>query len=858
MEPGHSFVRVEISNRLRRLRLGGPLACRLLRPLRGGTLPPGGTMFRHLFSDLRYAARRLSASPGFTAAAVATIAIGVGINTGIFSVLNGFALREMPAPEAGELVSIHQIFEGRRYVNGARSMFSVAEYEAYRDGTQTLSGLAAYSTSDAVTLAGETPQEIAGAFVSCNYFEVLRLPLALGGGFGPNDCAANGAAPTVVLTHDLWTTVYGGDRSILGREIVLNRQSFTVVGVAAEGVRGVDLIAASYFAPYAAEALLSDQRKFGNPDSSWLSVVGRRKPGVTLEQVRAELRVTAARIDQQQPPRKTTLVVERARALSLPEARRDVLTTASVVMAAFGMILLIACANVANLLFARATARTTEIAVRLSLGASRGRIVQQLLAESALLAALGGALGSLLAVWSSQSLVARALSALGPDARTIVVDTSPDGRVLTYAFVLTLVTGLTFGLLPALRASKRDLHTAMKGAGALGSSAERRLQSAFVGAQVAICMVLMIAASLLLRGLYEAQTIEPGFRYEGVAVATFDLPGNGYDEERATAFQRELVQRVQALPGVEGVAQAQRTPLAEGNMETMAGLPGQQGLFRMGFTTVSADYFSLLEIPIVRGRAFATTDETNAAAVAIVPEATARRLWPDRDPVGQRLALGIGPNQVAEVEIVGVARDAQVTTAGEITSSYVYFPAAPRAQRNLRLLVKSGVDFAATAASIRAAIGGLDPGLVVRVEPLEANLDYWRSLASVVSTLATSLGVVALALVSVGIYGVVAYAVGRRMREIGVRIALGAATRDVVALVLQQQMRPVVIGGAAGLLAGLAVSRILSSVLFGVSPADAVALVATVLVVGGVALTAGFLPARRASRVAPNVVLHYE
>jgi hypothetical protein len=287
-------------------------------------------------------------------------------------------------------------------------------------------------------------------------------------------------------------------------------------------------------------------------------------------------------------------------------------------------------------------------------------------------------------------------------------------------------------------------------------------------------------------------------------------------------------------------------------------LPGQQDLFRIGFTSVSADYFSLVEIPIVRGRAFTSADETDASTVAIVPDATARRLWPDRDPVGQKLALAIRPNELVELEIVGVARDAQITTVGELTSSYVYFPAAPRSQRNLRLLVKSGAEFAATAAGVRAAVASLDPGLVVRVQPLEANLDYWRSLAGVISALATSLGVVALALAAVGIYGVVAYAVGRRVREIGVRIALGAATRDVVMMVLKQQMRPVAIGAAVGIVAALAVSRVLSSVLFGVSPTDGVALLAAVLVVAGVTLAAGVLPARRASRVDPNTVLRYE
>ncbi|HJR68805.1 MAG TPA: ABC transporter permease [Gammaproteobacteria bacterium] len=811
-------------------------------------------MLANLINDLRYAARRLSDSPGFTAAAVATIAIGVGINTAIFSVLNGFALRELPAPDADELVSVYQTLEGAGRRGGGSGYFSVAEYEAYRDGAETLSGLVAYSRSMTATLAGESPQEISGALVSCNYFDVLRQPPALGGGFGPDDCASSGAAPTVVLGHGLWTSAFGADPAIVGSEVVLNRHSFTVVGVAAEGMRGVDFEAASYFATFASQPLLADSYLFGATEARWLTLVGRRAPSATLEQVRAELRVIAARIDQEQPPRKTTLIVERAQVLSRPGARDDVFTVAGVVMAAFGMVLLIACANVANLLLARATRRSGEIAVRLSLGASRARIVQQLLAEAVLLAAAGGALGSTFALWSSQGLVTFAQSGL-PGTSLMMIDTAPDGRVLAYAFLVTLATGLLFGLLPALRASKRDLHTAMKGASTVGQRSEGRLQGALIGAQVALSMVLMIAAALLLRGLYEAQTVEPGFRYQGVAVASFDLTRGGYDEARAAVFQRQLVERVGALPGVDAVAQAQWAPLT-GNFEILAALPGEAQPFPLGFNNVSADYFSLLEIPIVRGRAFTAGDETDESTAAIVTETAARRLWPDRDPIGQKLTIGMAPSQV-EVDVVGVARDAQVTEIGDLAPSYVYLPAAPRTQRVLTLLVRSG-DFAAAAAAVRAVIAELDPGLVVHVAPLEANLEATRSLARVVSALATSLGAVALVLAAVGIYGVVAYSVGRRVREIGVRIALGAATRDVVALVLKQQMRPVAIGAAIGLAAALAVSRILSSVLFGVSPTDGVALLAAVLVVVGVGLAAGILPARRASRVDPNVVLHYE
>jgi predicted permease len=815
----------------------------------------------HLLSDLRYAARRLLASPGFTAAAVATIAIGVGVNTGVFSVLNGFALRDLPVPAAGELVSVYQRIEGAgRRVQGARSMFSAAEYEIYRDNAQSLAGLAAFSGPKRVTLGGDVPQEISGTLVSCNYFEVLREPLARGPGFGPNDCAGAGAPPAVVLGHELWSAAFAADPAIVGRSIVLNRQSFTVVGVAAEGMRGVDLEAASFFAAFASEPLISDADLFNNEQASWLNLVGRRAPGATVRRVRAELGTIAARIDAEQPPRRTSLIIERAQPLAMPEARESTLTVATVVMAAFGLVLLVACANVANLLLARATGRSGEIAVRLSLGASRGRIVQQLLVESALLAAAGGVLGSLLAFWSFQSVVAFVLGGLPDEASRFMIDARPDGRVLAYAFGLTLATGLLFGLVPALRASKRDLHTAMKGAGAVRHRSEGRLQGGLVGAQVAVCMVLMIAAALLLRGLYAAQTVDPGFRYEGIATASFDLAGAGYDEARATVFQRQLMERLASLPGVEAVAQTLRAPLDDSNIENVAALPGAppEQFFSIGFASVSADYFSLLEIPLVRGRSFTAADQTNESAVAIVTEATARRLWPGRDPIGEQLAFATGPNEGVLLEIVGVARDAQITVIGELTSSYVYLPAAPRSQERQQLLVKSGLEFSTLASAIRREVTQLDPGLVARVAPLEANLDVWRGIARVVSALATALGIVAVALAAVGVYGVIAYAVGRRVRELGVRIALGATSRDVVQLVLLQQLRPVVIGAVVGLAAALAVTRILSSVLFGVSPTDGFAVVAAVTVVGGVALAAGILPARRASRVEPNTVLHYE
>lgn len=449
------------------------------------------------------------------------------------------------------------------------------------------------------------------------------------------------------------------------------------------------------------------------------------------------------------------------------------------------------------------------------------------------------------------------MSALPGGTRPLAIDASPDARVLGFALLATLASGVVFGLAPALRASKPDLHAAMKGdASGAGHRSGGRLQAALLGVQVAVCMVLMIAAGLLLRGLHVTQSVEPGFKYEGVAIAAFDLAG--YDTARAAAFQRQLIERVGTQPGVEAVAQSMLTPLDTGRSGTSVRLPDQEQAFPISMNVVSPDYFSLLDIPIVRGRTFTAADLVDGSDAIIVTEATARRLWPDREPIGQLLWGGRSRAENQANRVVGVAKDAQISRIGEIDSSYMYMPAGASAQAYQRLLVRSSIDFAATAAGIRAAVAELDPALVVRIAPLKANLEIWRRLATVVSSLSSSLGLLALVLASVGVYGVVAYAVGRRVREIGIRVALGASARSVVALMLKRTMQPVLIGAVLGVAAAAGVSQVLSSVLFGVSPLDPVALIGAVLVVAGVAFAAGTLPARRAARVDPTRALHYE
>ncbi len=813
-------------------------------------------MLAHILGDLRYAARRLAGTPGFTATAVITIALGVGINTGIVSVLNGIALRNLPAPDAHELVSI-QLSRQLPGFPGPVQRFSTSEYREYRDGTETLSGILAYSGGTIVTLGGDAPQEITGTLVSCNYFEVLEYTPALGPGLA-NGCDADGAVPTVVLGHDLWTSAFGADPGVVGREVLLNRQAFVVAGVAPEGIGGLFMTPTQFFAPLTAQPILDPVP--GLPAGgtlSWLMLLGRLSDGASLEQVRAELRVIAARVDEAQGSLNTTLAIDRAKQLSDPEDRGATLAAGAVVMTAFGLVLLIACANVANLLLARATGRAREIAVRLSLGASRGRIVQQLLAESLLLAAAGGVLGAVLALWSVQGLVFLAIEALPPQVPETAIDATPDARVLVFALLASIGSAALFGLAPAFHASKPDLHAAMKvDVLGLDRRSGARLRGTLVGLQVAMCMILLIAAGLLLRGLTTTRTVDPGFDYENVAVASFDLTAAGYDAARATVFQRQLAERVDALPGVD-VANATTTPLYPDGFSRIVRIGGQSEWFPLNYNEVSPTYFSLTGIPIVRGRTF-TEAEAAAGSALIVTEATARRFWPDLDPIGQTIEIPVGPREVVAQQVVGVARDAQIQNIGEFPSTYAYQPPSDFGQPRLQLLAKSNADFAATARSIRAIASEIDPALVVRVAPLEENLDLWRSLAGISSTLGTALGALALMLASVGIYGVVAYSVGRRAREIGIRIALGASARSVVALMLQRTMRPVVIGAVIGLAAAIGVSQILSSVLFGVSPVDPLALTVAVLVVAGVAFAAGALPARRASRVDPSTTLHYE
>jgi predicted permease len=592
---------------------------------------------------------------------------------------------------------------------------------------------------------------------------------------------------------------------------------------------------------------------FNDPKMSWLVLMGRTKPGTSMSQVRADLGVIAGRIDQTQPGRTTSLAIQTATFTSMPEVNQLVTAVGTVVLAAVGMVLLIACANVANLLLARAAGRRKEIAIRLSVGASRGRLIRQLLTESTLIALLGGTLGSVVAVWSFQAIMGFLFTHLPHDVPPFGLNVGPDWRVLGYSLLLTILTGIVFGLAPALQASRPDLTTALKDEGT-ASGSDGFLRQALVCAQVTVCMILLIAAGLLLRGLYMAQTIDPGFEMKNVSAVSFDLEGQGYSLEKAAVFERQLMERVAALPGVDSVAQAGVTPLSDSHRGRGFQIPGEAQPRQVEMNTVSPAFFSMLNIPIVRGRNFTEIETRTGARVAIVTESTARRFWPGQDPLGKPLR----EEGEGEFQVVAVAKDAQVAQLGKSDSTYMYLPTGPKEQLRLQLLVHSSSGFASTANGIRAAAHQLDSDLLLDVVRLEDNLETWRAPSRVVAILAGSLGALALLLASIGIYGVVSFAVSRRVKEIGIRMTLGADAHKVMRLILRQAMRPVMLGTVLGIGGCAAVSQILSNMLFGLSAYDSVAFVLVPLFLLTVAFLASYIPARRATKVDPMVALRYE
>lgn len=817
------------------------------------------TFLSDVRQDVRYSLRTLRRNPGFAIVAVLALALGIGINTGIFTILNSIALRPLPVADSSRVVSVYQSFRGKagRNVNGSTSFFSYSEYLNYRDNNHVFSGVAVVANASA-SLGGADARRIQGQIVSCNFFSVLGRTPVLGREFSAQECSEPDAAPVAILSHDFWSEQFHADPHVLGSTILLNRRAFTIVGVAPPNFAGTFVTPSSYWAPVTMQStLIPGSNLLSETNTSWLEMLGRLRPGGSIARARTDLAVIAGRIDQSYPGRTTTLAVDRATFLGEPEARTIVLAGSAVTLLAFGLVLLIACANVANLLLARAAARQKEIAIRLSAGASRGRLVRQLLTESLLISLAGGALGSILAFWTFEAIFATVMSSLPAGVPSIALNLTPDLRVLAYAMGISVVTGIVFGLMPALQATRPDLVSALKeeGSGFAGHLSRGWLRSALVATQVSVCLVLLIAAGLLARGLQSAQNLDPGFSMKGVIATSFDLKDQGYDDAKALQFHRQLLERVAALPGVDIASQTVIVPLEGSSYGTVIEVDGVPGPQQVKFNNVSPAFFSLLGIPVVRGRIFTEAEARSGAPVTVISQATAQLFWPNQDPLGKSFRMG---KEKTAYQVIGVARDIRSTDLPHVEKTFLYFPAKLDYQSHMRLLAHTNGNLAATARLIREVAHSLDANIIVTAKPLEDNLQIWHLTSRILASVTGALGLLGLLLASLGIYGVVSYAVSSRTREIGIRMTLGANPSGILSLILSQGMRPVILGLVIGFAVCAAASRLMSVMLYGISPFDPLTFGGVALFLSIIALAACFLPARRATRVDPMVALRYE
>jgi putative ABC transport system permease protein len=798
-----------------------------------------------ILQDLRYAARQLFRSPGFALVAVLTLALGIGANTAIFSVVNAVVLRPLPFPEPERIVA---------FVDAGNYKGMFLEYEERTESFEAIAGYTSYGFDLSLTGDGE-PVRVESAGVTSGLFTVLGSEAALGRVFLPEE-DWTGQHRVVLLSHSLWRQRYGSDPEIVGRSIQLDGMLHEVVGVMPSGF-GFPSASTRLWVPFGIDR--------ADPHDLWAATagtfVGRLRPGASVEQAGAEIRTLAPRLRELFPWQMPEHFWADATVRPLQDQLvGDVRPTLLVLLGAVALVLLGACANVANLLLARSSTRRREMAIRVTMGAGRGRIVKQVLTESLLLSALAGAAGLLLAVWGVELLVA-GLPADTPRLHEIAIDRT----VLGVALGLTLATGLLFGVLPALQASSLRVFGALKEGERTGrSAAQRRLSSALVAGEMALAVMLVIGATLLIRSFWELSRVDPGFHSEGLVTATVAPPAFRYaDPEARRAFYQELLERLEAMPGVRRAAATTRLPFgagAWGSVFLIEGRPdpsveGGDWPYAEIAAVVSEEYFETMGIPILEGRAFEAVDRADAPPVALVNEGLARRYWPDESPVGKRIRSPGGP----WVTVVGIARDTRVRGLVGEEDTGLYRPLRQSDAEVLSVVLRTSMDPATLAPSLRETVRSLD-----RDTPVEGI----RSMEQLVSAsvadrrftmlLLAAFGATALLLGAMGIYGLLAYSVNERRREIGLRMALGAHERDVLRLVVRQGALLAAGGIVLGLIGAVAGSRVLSSLVYGISTTDAATFLVVPVVLLVIACFASYLPALRAARVDPMVALRAE
>lgn len=834
-----------------------------------------------MLHDLKHACRMFLHTKGWTAVVLLSLALGIGANTALFTAVNGLLLQTVPVPDPESLVRLkwagkNDMARGTNEYGftlpyrglPVTSTVPYPTYQALRAADRTLTDIAAFLQMESVNVVVNGSAEIASAFeVSGNYFDVVRVPMVLGRGLAESDDAAS-AAPVAVISESYWRLRFGSDPNVIGRSYRMNNTPVTIVGVTAASYTGIMRLGdkpTDVTIPLALEPTLNpgNVKRLADGTNYWLLMVGRLKPGVTYDQVagnlggpfQASIRrgsddyatgLTAAERELSRNKKERTQIptlFAGSASHGMYDVSDDTTRSATVLSVVVVLVLLIVCANVANLLLSRATARNKEISVRLSMGASRWRLIRQLLTESLLLSGVGGALGILVGYWSKSLL---------PFGQNAEIDT----RVLAFVVFVSVATGVAFGLIPALRATNIDLAGAMKEGGRSVTSTRSWLSKGLLVLQVAISLVLLVGAGLFLRTLNNLRSVDIGFNPNNIMMFRINPSSNRYEPERVAQLFKAIRTELASLPGVRSVAYTRVALLSGGRSTTSFNIQGRPGENSIHVMNTSPEFFATLEIPLLMGRGLLEQDVKTPGSVAVINEAAVKKFFPGTNPIGAR--FGSSSEEASKTEIVGVIRDTKYSSLREPAPPTMYMTMPPTT-RSVTVVVRTATDPASLTEPVRKALHKVDPdvpitGMTTQTDQVEGRMAQERLFA-----LAYALfGGLALLLACIGLFGLMSYSVSRRTNEIGVRLALGAQREGIVAMVLRESMTLVALGVVLGLAATLVAGQLVATVLFGLTPTDAWTISGAVAVMALVALGAGYLPARRASRVDPMTALRYE
>jgi len=810
-----------------------------------------------LIADLRYSFRSLLKNPGLAVAAILSLGLGIGANTTIFTWVQAVLFRPIPLAADPSMIRVAAM-ENRE---GQSRSWSYPNFVDFRDRTKMMDVIAQDDQTFSIAV-DDTAERTWGALVSGNYFDVMGIRPAAGRFFTAKDDVTPGGHPVAVLSYSNWQQRFAGDPSVVGKQVTINNTPITIIGVAPEGFIGSFFgVATAAWVPMAMQKEMMGGDRMNQRGNGWFQSIVRLKPGVSAQQAQAEASSIMAQLEQEyrdfNDGRRLRIVPTWEAPFGAVSVLAPILAVLSILVT---LVLVIACANVANLLLAKAVSRRREVAVRLSLGASRARLVRQLLTESFTLALIAGITGVAMAYWTMDVIMAF----VPPVDMPIDLGLRMDGTTLLFALAVSLATGLVFGLVPALQSSSNQTINALKEEGRSGSGGRTtgRLRSVLVVAQVAVCLVLLVAATLFLRSFMAAQTLSPGFDASHVVTASMDMFPSGYTGDRHRQFQRRAIEQVSAIPGVQSASFGSRLPLGfGGNNSTGIGVEGyvprENEEIVINYSTVGPKYFATMGIPIREGREYNDTDTLQSPRTLVINEAMARRYWPQGNALGGKIRLG--PNLA---EVIGVVADSKYSSINERPLPQLFFPMSRSETSTLRLFVKTSGDPGPKVADVRNAIRGIDANLpVYDARTLTEHMQVAVFAQRMAANLLGAMGVLALLLAAIGLYGVMAYAVSQRTQELGIRLALGASPGSLLSMVVRQGMTLTVIGLAIGLTLALGAFGSIGAVrtlLPGISPLDPITFVAVPVVLGMIALLASWIPGRRAGRVDPLVALRYE